>query len=221
MVGGVAEHVGALAAAVDGEGDVAGGVTGRGDGGHLAGQRSLAFDEVDQAGVEHGGEHVVIVGALFELVGAGPEVPLGLLDDVAGVGEERLGFAVDVGGVPAGVVEVEVGEGDDVDLVGGDAGFAHHLGQGGGRLQRQHFDGASADAAVDEDGASLADDQPGAEVEDDVAVVVEQVAVGVPVGGLGGGEESGGGHDGPGVLERDQFGVADIDAVDLSHCEPP
>ena len=139
---------------------------------------------------------------------------------MAGVGEEGHGGAVLVDRVPASVVEVEVGEQDDIDIPGLHAGGFHHRWERG-LLLEGHGGGAAAEAGVDEDGVALADHQPGTEVEGEVAVAVEELAVGGP--GVGGnvGKEHRRGHGRPTVLESDELGVSDLRALKLSHREPP
>ena len=74
------------------------------------------------------------------------------------------------------MVEVKVGEDDDVDIAGAYAGCLQYGGQSRLLLQR-HGRGATAKPGIDEDRATLARDQPRAEVERQVPVGVEEFSV--------------------------------------------
>ena len=123
-------------------------------------------------------ERIVVGGEIADAVAVELEMTVGDLagvGEVAGVGEGGGDGAIGVeGGVPATVVEVEVGIDDNVDLLGVDTGG----GERGGEefliaVDLTHLGGLLvADAGLDEDGVVSGADDGGVESQEDAVLVV-------------------------------------------------
>ena len=80
-------------------------------------QDVVGLHEVDEAGVEHGEEAVLVVRVVAELrplVLLSPEFPLRADEEMAGAGKGRDPAPIDEPGVPAHVVDVQVREDHEV-----------------------------------------------------------------------------------------------------------
>ena len=173
----------------DDDGDVPGGVPRGRLEPHVVADAMVDGHQVGQAGFVDGG-HRVTEHVVAEEVGGGlPVLVLGPGEQVAGVGERRQPPAVDQTGVPADVVDVQVG--------------ADHLGDrfrrvarcGQVRKERQlqvvpvgavaHL--VVADAGVDRDAVIADVDHEALDAHQEVAVVADEVGT-EPAGGLGAGE---------------------------------
>ena len=104
-------------AALDHDHLMVGRVAADADGAHAGRDLGVALDDVELPRLRHGQEVVLAVRRAAPLVGMGRVLPLAALDDVAGARERGHDAAALAARVAAGVVEVQVGVHDDVDVL--------------------------------------------------------------------------------------------------------
>ncbi len=151
MVQGVAGDEGGFALGFDHHADVAGGVAGRRDQADLGGEDGVHLHIFGQARVEDR-LHRVGQDLKVGLVAVGaPVLMIDAADQVAGVGEGGHPLAVLQAGVPAHMVDVQVGADHRIHALGRPAGIAHVIHER--RIERLHADLLArlvvADAGVD------------------------------------------------------------------------
>ena len=158
------------------------GVARNGDGADALCQFLVAVDELQLAGAAQGFPVVGEVGAAGAFVGEGGIGHFEALDEIAGVGEGGDGFAIGVGwiapvGAAAGVVGVEVGHEDDVDVFRSEADAVQVGGETPvvvGHAEDAPLLGGDfvALAGVDQDQAGGRWDEEGAHLHGDAVFVV-------------------------------------------------
>ncbi len=105
---------------------MAGTVAGCRDQGDLIGKPGVAGDEVRSAGIGHRLHRVVENSNLVRLLAiVAPVLVFGSAEHVARIGKSRHPFPVHQAGVPADMVDMQMGAQHGVDAVGRKAGFAH------------------------------------------------------------------------------------------------